>query len=106
MDFLDFLGDVVTSGLGPSTPRGTMRVGIVIGLAIATALGWLMIVSDDPSRTPEWGYGVIVLGFIFPPAEVLLGLATMKREPENRGIALLNVLANAGVLVLVVLALT
>ena len=106
MDLLDFLGDVVTGGIGPSTSRGTMRIGIAIGLALASALGWLIITSDDPLRTPEWGYGVIALAIIFPSLEVLLGLVTMQREPENHGIALLNVLANGGVLALVVLALT
>src|SRR5688572_24159749 len=104
MDLLDFLGDLVTGGIGPSTSRGTNTVGVLIGVSLGSVMGWLVVRSDDPLRTPDWAFGVIVLALIFAPFEILLGLVTARRERENTGIAKLNVAVNAGVLALVVLA--
>jgi hypothetical protein len=104
MDLLDFIGDVLMPSIGPSTSRGVMILGIIIGLALASVMGWLVIRFDDPLRTPDWGFGVIVVALLIALVEVLLGLVTAKREPEYHGIATLNVVVNAGVLALVVVA--
>lgn len=101
MSFLvDLLADIFTSGLGPSTSRGMMVVGLVAGVILSAANGWLLMTAPDPLREPEWAFGVIVLGIIIPPAAILLSTLTIKREPEERPLAVATLVVNAAALTL------
>jgi len=99
MGFLvDLLADVFGGGLGPSTSRGLMVLGLTVGIGLCAANGWLLMTAADPLREPEWAFGMIVGGMIIPPAMMLLSTVTIRREPEERALAVTTLAANAAAL--------
>ena len=73
MSFLvDLLADIFTSGLGPSTSRGMMGLGLIVGVGLCAANGWLLMTASDPLREPAWAFGVIVIGNMLWVAESFL----------------------------------
>jgi hypothetical protein len=96
----DLIEDAITSGLGPSTSRGMMILGLLIGSALAIAMVWLLWTSPDPLNSPSWGLGAVVFSLAFGFVEVLLSSVVIAREPEERGLALSTLLTNSAAVVL------
>jgi hypothetical protein len=79
----DLLAEVVSnSGAGPSSSRGLMVLGSVGGTALSCAIGWLLLISPAPLQEPEWGFGAIVLGFVFTIPAILVSIVVLRRENE------------------------
>lgn len=83
-DFLgDLLGDLITSGVGPSSDRGIVAMFSAISAALAIATGWLLLTSSNPIK-PEWGFGVLAASLIFGGGGVLVSLLHLRRNESDR----------------------
>jgi hypothetical protein len=85
MSFLiDLVAEVSTGGMGPSTSRAWMVLGLIVGIGLCGVNGWLLANYTDPLHEREWALELIGVGMIIPPVLVLLSTLTIRREPEER----------------------
>jgi hypothetical protein len=104
--WLDLLSDVFDPGalgIGPSTPRGLLLLGFVLGLGLSAANGWLLATAADALREPLWGLATIGGAILFGPAEILLSVIHLRRTGEHTGLAIANFAANAVAIALAIL---
>ena len=98
LGLIDELLDGLFVGLGPSSNRGMLVLAALFGVGTAAAAGWCLTRGIDPLHGPQWAFGILLAAAIGVPVAVFLGVIVAAREPGERGIAALTIIANAAAL--------
>ena len=93
----DLLGNVIESGVGPSSDRGIVGTFSAGSVALAIATVWLVWTFPNPIKQPEWGLGVLAGSLICGGAGVLVSLLHFRRNESDRVFALLCLTVNVAV---------
>lgn len=87
LDWLDFLGDELVSGVGPSSARGTLTVVLLLTLALAVVNGWLVLSFAPPLQDPAWAIGTIIGGILFGGGGAALSGIHLARHQDETALA-------------------
>ncbi|HEY0875808.1 MAG TPA: hypothetical protein VGD94_20190 [Vicinamibacterales bacterium] len=91
----EFLIDSLLGGLGPSSNRGVLVLVALFGIGLTCASGWCLARGIDPLHGPEWAFGLLVVAVVGAPIALFSCVIVGARNPEERGVATVAVIANA-----------
>jgi hypothetical protein len=75
--------DLLDSGPGPSTSRGTLALSLLLSVGLAAINGWLLLSSDRPLHEPQWGMNAIIFGILFGAMSAILGVVHLTRYDDE-----------------------
>lgn len=90
----DLVLELLGSGIGPSTDRGLVATFTCGSFALVSLCIWLLMTSPDPLREPAWGLGVYIGSILVGAGGVLVSVLHLRRNPSDRPLALLCLVAN------------
>ena len=90
----DLVLELLGSGIGPSTDRGLVATFTCGSVALVSLCIWLLMTSPDPLREPAWGLGVYIGSILVGAGGVWVSVLHLRRNPSDRPLALLCLVAN------------
>jgi hypothetical protein len=80
----DFVGDLITSAVEPSSDRGIVATSATVSAALAIATVCLLLTSANPSKQPPWGLPVLAASMMFGGGGVLVSFLHFRRSESDR----------------------
>jgi hypothetical protein len=76
----DFVGDLITSAVEPSSDRGIVATSATVSAALAIAT----VCLANPSKQPPWGLPVLAASMMFGGGGVLVSFLHFRRSESDR----------------------